>query len=268
MSRRRKKGTASSAMPVAIIMFVLTLFVLFAYQYVKAMQSVVETDKSTNCRSDGFFPRDSVLLLDATEGLSEAQLLHVTNELDRVVRDSIIYERFTVYFLKDDPERFQPRLVVCNPGDGQNLDPNKHNLKRLLKTWQNSFREPLIQSLQELADVTPATSSPIMEMLKFVSLRTFSRSTAIDKRLILVSDMVEHTNSYSQYRNKDLDFEKLSKAAYFREVRPRLDGVMIDVMYIERPALEKLQTIDHITRFWGPFVREFGGQINTINRVN
>ena len=268
MSRRNRRRKTSNALPIAIIGLVLILLVLFGYQFTKAVQSMVETDASTNCRSDGFFSRDTVVLLDATEGLSEAQLVGLTNQLEQVVRDSLIYERFTVYVLRDDPERFQSRLVVCNPGDGQNLDPNTNNIKRLLKNWQTSFRGPVIRSLQELSEVAPANSSPIMEMLKFVSLRTFSRSAAADKRLILVSDMVEHTDSYSQYRNTNLDFEKLSQTPYFREMRPALTGVMIDLLYIERPALAQLQGSDHITKFWQPLVRRAGGQIRNINYLN
>ncbi|MDC0004199.1 hypothetical protein OAE19_07350 [Porticoccaceae bacterium] len=207
-------------------------------------------------------------MLDATEAVSQAQLEDLSNQLEIMVRDSIIHERFTIYFLRDEPERFQPSLVVCNPGTGQNLSSATHNLRKLMTTWQNSFKAPVTDSLQGLAKVTPSSSSPIMEMLKFVGLRSFARSTSPDKRLILVSDMVEHTDSYSQYRNKNLNFEKLSQTPYFREMRPRLNDVMVDLLYIERPPLAKIQGSDHVKKFWQPFVRRSGGRIKNVTYIN
>ena len=267
MSRRSKRKQSSNALPLAVIGIVLLIGAVFIYKYVKVVQNTIETD-SKNCRSDGLYPRDSVILIDATQRTSEAQLEDLSNQLEKIIRDSLLYERFTVYFLRDDPERFQPRIVVCNPGTGEGLDPNTNNLRKLMNKWQNSFKTPIKESIDGLSEVTPSTSSPIMEMLKFVGLRTFSRSTASDKRLILISDMVEHTDSYSQYRNLNLDFESLSQTAFFREKRPRLNGVMINLLYIERPELSTIQGTKHITKFWQPFMRNSGGQINDVTYVN
>jgi hypothetical protein len=268
MSTRKRRKKANNTLPIIIIGLVLALLALFIYQYTKVVQGTIKTDAATNCRSDGIFPRDTVVLLDATEAVSEPQLIDLSNQLEQVVRSSIIHERFTIYFLRDDPERFQPALVICNPGTGQNLSGNTNNLKKLMATWQESFRAPIKDSLLGLAELTPSSSSPIMEMLKFVGLRSFARSTSSDKRLILVSDMVEHNESYSQYRNRNLDFESLAQTRYFREMRPRLSDVMIDILYIKRHSLNEIQSGDHIKKFWQPFVRRSGGQIRDVTYIN
>ena len=268
MSRRSRRNKTSNNIPIAIIGLVIVLVSLFFYQYIKAVQGAIKIVPETNCRADGFSPRDTVILLDATEAVSQAQLEDLSNQLGLVVRDSMIHERFTIYFLRDEPERFQPRLEVCNPGTGENLSALNNNLKKLNKVWEESFKTRVIDSLQGLAEVTPSTSSPIMEMLKFVGLRTFARSISPEKRLILASDMVEHTDSYSQYRDRKLDFENLSKSPYFREMRPRLNDVMIDLLYIERPTLSDIQGRDHVTKFWRSFVKRSGGKIKSVTYIN
>ena len=126
----------------------------------------------------------------------------------------------------------------------------------------------MIQSFRDMSNIESSESSPIMEMLKFVGLRTFAKSDSPDKRLILVSDMVEHTESYSQYRNRNFDFRSLSSTPYFREMRPSLDGVYINLLYIERASLAEIQGGDHVTKFWQPFVRRSGGQIDDITYIN
>ena len=269
MSRRRKRQKTSNILPIAIIVAVLVILGIFIFQYTKAVQNKIETDSANNCRSDGVFPRDTVVLIDATEAVSPTQLLSLSNQLDSVIRDSMIHERFTVYFLRDDPKKFQPKLLVCNPGTGQDLSPATNNLPKLLRTWRDSFQSPLKNTLKGLDEVLPSTSSPIMEMLKYVGLTTFDRSESTYKRLILISDMVEHTDSYSQYRNKNLDFKSLSQTQYFREMRPSLRDVVVNLWYLERNKLSEIQGTDHIDKLWVPFVRKSGGQvIQPITQIN
>ena len=269
MSRRsRRKKTTNNNLPIAIIALVVMLLCVFVYQYTKAVQRTIKTDKITNCRSDGFLPRDTVILIDATEAVSEAQFEDLSGQLEVIIHDSTIYERFTIYFLRDEPDRFQPKLTVCNPGTGENLSAATNNLRKLMKTWKESFEAPLKDSIDGLDEVTPSTSSPIMEMIKYVGLRTFARSKSPDKRLILISDMVEHTDSYSQYRNRNFNFDSLAKAPYFREMRPRLNEVTIKLLYLWRPSLSEIQGSEHVDKFWRPFVRRSVGQTNTVEYIN
>ena len=260
---RKKNNNLGPIIAIAMAIF---LFGTLIYQYLQLKQSEVKLD-GNNCRVDEFFPRDTVVLLDSTEALSEAQYEDILNHAQKLVRDSLVYERFTIYALQDNPDRFKPATTLCNPGDGQDK-PEIIKSKKALRKFENSFKKPLIESFSGLSKIESSETSPIMEMLKFVGLRTFARSTSPEKRLILVSDMVENTRSYSQYRNSNLDFAKHSQSPYFREMRPRLDNVFIDLLYIERPALAGIQGGNHISKFWQPFVRRSGGQIKSVTHIN
>jgi len=265
-SKKKKKKKGSGPFPFIIITLVVGLFGTLFYQYFQLTQNEIKLD-SNNCRVDGLFPRDTVILLDATDALSDSQLVGVGNRMELIVSEAIMHERFTIYALEDDPDRFKSSRTLCNKGDGQQK-PWLFRAKKTLRDWRVEFRDPMINSVKGLASVTPSKSSPIMEMIKFVGLRTFGLSKSSDKRLILVSDMVEHNDFYSQYRNRDLDFEKLAQTRYFREMRPRLSNVMIDILYVERPTLTGIQGSDHIRKFWQPLVRQSGGQIRDVTYIN
>lgn len=264
-SKKNKKKNTNHLPLIGISIFAL-LFGTLIYQFFQLKQGMIQLD-GDNCRVDGLFPRDTVVLLDSTEALSESQQVDIKNRAEKLVRDSLLHERFTIYALQDNPDRFKPTLTLCNPGDGQEKS-ELIKAKKELRMYKKEFEGPLIKSFSDMSSIVSSESSPIMEMLKFVGLRTFARSDSPDKRLILVSDMVEHTDSYSQYRNKNLDFESLSNTPYFREMRPRLDEVYIDLLYIERASLAEIQGSDHVTKFWQPFVRRSGGQINNVTYIN
>lgn len=266
--KKFKKRQQDNNIALTIIVAVIFLGILLGYKVIDTRQNMVDTDRHTNCRVDKQFPRDTVILMDATEALSESQVEGVINYLEDLVTDSIKYERFTLYFLNDDPETFKPQLTVCNPGDGQALDPNTNNLKKLLKTWERSFKYPIIKSAQGLATVAPSDYSPIMEMLKFVALRTTSKSSALDKRIIIVSDMVEHTTAYSQYRNPKANFMLFKDTPYFREMRPRLNDVNVHLLYVERSRLAYVQGREHVELFWKPFIESSNGQYRSNLIIN
>ena len=264
-SKKNKKKNNNNLSLIGISIVAL-LFVTLIYQYFQLKQGMVELD-GDNCRVDGLFPRETVVLLDSTEALSESQQVNITNRAEKLVRNSLLHERFTIYALQDNPDRFKPTLTLCNPGDGQEK-PELLKAKKQLRAFKKEFEEPMIQSFRDMSNIESSESSPIMEMLKFVGLRTFAKSDSPDKRLILVSDMVEHTESYSQYRNRNYDFRSLSATPYFREMRPSLDGVYINLLYIERASLAEIQGGDHVTKFWQPFARRSGGQIDDITYIN
>ncbi len=272
MSRRRRRASSSSGR-LAGIVGVLVFFVFLGflgYYLVRATINEVQRDDAM-CRIDEVFPRDTVILLDSTDSLNESQFLSVKNYVEKnVLEPSILDERFTVYVLNDQPDtfKFKPVVRVCRPRDGKNADPLTENPRIIKRNWDEKFIEPLLGPFTDLRANQQANSSPIMEMLKFVGHRTMTMSDAPEKRIIIVSDMVEHTSNYSQYRQSKIPFADLKNKPYFREMQPYLEGVDIEVLGIERPQLNHIQNTDHIRNFWEPFFAHAGGRLVRYKRVN
>ena len=93
-SKKNKKKNNNNLSLIGISIVAL-LFVTLIYQYFQLKQGMVELD-GDNCRVDGLFPRDTVVLLDSTEVLSESQQVNIKNRAEKLVRNSLVHERFTI----------------------------------------------------------------------------------------------------------------------------------------------------------------------------
>ena len=268
MSRRsrRKKGNQNISSWITIIVVILLGATLF-YFYSKAASEQIDIDQTSNCRTDGSAPRDTVILLDATQTLTESHLEALRNIVTQYIDESVMYERFTVYVLEDQPDRYKPQFSVCNPGDGAGVSAISGNPAKIYRNWSTSFRQPIIDMVNSLDSDLSANSSPVMEMLKFVGLRSISRETSSEKRILLVSDMVENTKAYSQYSQTNLNYSDWKDTPHFRQTRSRLDGVDVNIIYVERPSLSSIQGKDHIEKFWSPLIDEAGGLLKSVKTI-
>ena len=103
-------------------------------------------------------------------------------------------------------------------------------------------------------------------MFKYVSINTMYDSSAKQKRIIFVSDMLHHTEQYSHYR-RSIDFESFAETPYSIEVKPYLNDVNIEVLYVVRAKDRNLQNRGHIA-FWEDFVSNAGGDIVRVKTIN
>jgi len=269
MSKKAKQKKKNDQIKGSIILgFVGLLAIWFGFSLYDANDKFIELHPETNCRIDGVSPRETVILLDSTESLSEAQVETVINHLNHEIENAILFERFTVYSLKAEPERFQPQFSVCNPGDGSDKSFVNNNPRKILKKWETLFKDPILRAVTMMGYEEASQTSPVMEMLKFVGIRTFARSKSDEKRMILISDMVENTSKYSQYSDLSADFRANRDTPYFRKVKPRLLGVDVHILYIERSNLTKIQGKKHLERFWKPFLEASGGALSSITYIN
>ena len=269
MSRRsRKKKGNQNISNWILISIVLISLVALMYFYFKVSSEQVAIDSKSNCRIDGNAPRDTIILLDATQKLSDSHLEALRNIINQYIDASILYERFTIYILGDDPDKYRPQFSVCNPGDGEGVSSVTGNPQKILRNWNNSFKQPIIDVVNSLDADISASSSPVMEMLKFVGLRSIDRNMSSEKRILIVSDMVENTESYSQYSQKNLSYREWIRTPYFRKTRSRLDNVEVNIIYVERPELSSIQGKDHIEKFWSPLIKEAGGRLQTVKTIN
>lgn len=268
MSRSRRKKGNQNISYWAMILSVAFLALIFMYVYIKAVSEQVEIDKASNCRTDGKSPRDTVLLLDATEVYSDSHLEALRNIVNKYVDSALIHERFTVYVLGDEPDRYEPQLVVCNPGNGDGVSPITGAPEKMFRAWTKSFKEPIIEIVNTLDAQLSAQTSPVMEMLKFVGLRTIARKTSVEKRIIMVSDMVENTESYSQYAQTNMKYFDWRDNPHFRQTRSQLNNVDVHIIYVERPTLSHIQGRNHIEKFWRPLIDNAGGALKSIKTIN
>ena len=109
--------------------------------------------------------------------------------------------------------------------------------------------------------------SPIMEMIQAISIKGFPRERVNKrKRLLIVSDMLHHTEKYSLYC-EEIDFAKFKTNPYFQHVRSDLSEVEAMILFLMRENYENLQTGELIT-FWEEYIESMGGRLSLVQRVD
>ncbi|GFO73047.1 hypothetical protein BJAS_P3622 [Bathymodiolus japonicus methanotrophic gill symbiont] len=265
MSRRKRQQEADRKGIILLgsVILLLVVGISVFYFYVKP---TVKRDSETACRIDKKVPRETVVIIDATDNFNETQALRIKKQIELMLSSAITDERFSLYVLDETIGQRSQKFSVCNPGDGSNKSELTSNKRRIKKNWENQFYNRFTTAVDELTVAHTAIQSPILEMIKFVSVNTFLDSPAINKRLIIVSDMLHHTQQYSHYLGS-MDYTKFSKTSYALAMQPLLEGVDVQIFYLIREKNISLQNRGHI-EFWNQHILVNNGFVSSVKTVN
>ena len=228
-------------------------------------QDNVSVSKETFCPNDpDQSPGVTAVILDTTDRFSPVQQEALLNEFQRLQDSLAQYERLEVYEV--GPTKSKPLkslFSLCNPGRGKYIDPLIGNPRLVEKKWQESFTNPLKGVLAATMDRSSAQSSPIIESLQSVAVTSMDRqSDHGHRRLIIASDMLQHSEIYSHY-NRAAPFEEFKLQPEYKRAFARLKRVDVTVWYVRRAGMEDRQTRAHIT-FWEKYLNDLGA---TLQRV-
>lgn len=211
------------------------------------------------CRSD-FIPEVTAILVDHTDRFTPLQqevLRKSLQETALAVKKSGMVQLYSV----DDIQKsvLHPEFSLCNPGDDQDLE---NKLGRRASTVRKNYEDTFIKNLEDnlnkvLMDKT-AHESPIMESIQSVTVTSFAGKSkeASKKKLIVVSDLLEHSDKFSLYRGVP-DFSEYKKSTHWPSVRSDMRGVDVDIFFLHREGEEKLQT-RKLETFWQLYFLEQG----------
>lgn len=265
--RARPPGPSSSAIAGAFIAL-LALLGAGAWLYVKSEQLRVPTDPHTLCPTDRPVTDLTVVLLDVSDHFSDPQLVEVKNDLARI-RDGIPrFGLIEIYTLAEGQERLvTPLLRLCQPGTGADLNELYQNPQLARERWEKGFKDALDRELDQLLRQPSASSSPIYEAIQSTALYSFGNPAYdhVPKHLIIFSDLLQYVpGKQSQYRGVP-DFNAFRRSAYFAQVRSNLDGVQVDIYYLNRSDIH-VQGFDHI-HFWDEYFAAQGATVRSVERI-
>lgn len=201
-----------------------------------------------------------VLLVDMTDPLSFTQKL----AFEVVLRDIIEKQTPEGYLLsvfamgEDFRENAEPLVEICNPGTGEDKSEWTANLKQLRRLYNERFRDVLFNQASLLTASPPAKASPIFEMLQMVGINAFRKHDVKgERRLIVVSDMLNHTPGFSMYKGL-VDYRDFAATSYARKVQLDLSGVDVEIHYlINSPELQTRRNL----KFWEDYFTGAGARI-------
>ncbi len=224
-------------------------------------------DPETLCPLEGS-KSVTLIVIDKTDPLTGPEQTHVRH-LVAAERDAVIPgDRIAIKLLAQQDRAKEAVLDtvadLCNPGSDAN--PLFENPRRVEARYRNAFKEPIEAALAGMADAGSAPSSPIANAIR-VSIEdsTVSGGQRTDQgvKLILISDLMEHTSLASAYGGT------LSEAALGRLIpigaQARLRNAAIRVLLLPRPRYAKQQQA--AVAIWRRFLEAVSGHPVTIERI-
>jgi hypothetical protein len=204
-----------------------------------------------------------VLLVDATDPFTFAQQKAFFQLIERMAEPGSTNQGtlLTVFvFGEDIKASAEPMFERCNPGAGEGKSEVTHTLKLWQKRFDSEFREPLLRAAPAMAPKEPAARSPILQMLQIVALNFEKRETRGERRLIVVSDLIQNTSELSLYRELP-DYEQYRQRTEARRLRARLPEVRVETyLLLNTPQLQNRKFL----KFWEDYFSDMGARSSAV----
>jgi hypothetical protein len=172
----------------------------------------------------------------------------------------------SLYALGDDfKATAEPLMELCHPGDGsevKDLDDNPGIRKR---NFEQKYLKPFLEREEDLVVEKSGKASPILEMVQLVGITGFRKhGIAGEKRLIIVSDMIQNTPDLRMYKSVP-DYAAFAQSAYGLKSRADLQDVKVEFrMLMNTPAIQTERLLD----FWKTHIRQSGGRLVVHDPIN
>ena len=221
----------------------------------------------TLCPKSGAIAQ-TILIIDTTDVLTPV----AQARLEELLKS--FYDPDTAQYIKRGEELIFYRIAasaaelgkpisVCSPGNPSNRTWKDNLLSGKydqLRRWRR-FLAHIKRALPEPEQQKDADTSPLLESIAVIAARhipvTGARKNRKPTRLILFSDMLQHSANLSHYKTvpSAREFKKLRG---YGEMDAKLPDVKVRLFYIRRSALEDKQTTEHYY-WWTQYIESAGG---------
>lgn len=267
-SRRRGRRSGGSGIQVlaACLLGVASLAVIGGFAWFKlTAEKRPELVADTLCPVDG--PRSvTVVLLDTSDDIPDVGRRQLATYLGDLADGLPDYGLLELRLLDPAVDGGRTVFSKCNPGNGANLSQLVANPAAVRRRWTETFQAPLRAALDQGMAPSASESSPIMETIQRIAVERFDGRSVedVDKRLVVVSDMIEHGPAYSQYR-EGVSFAAFSKSPASRAFATDLHGADVAIRLIQR-ASAKFDANAQVA-FWQDWFDANGGRVRDVEKV-
>lgn len=256
MPRRREKGPWFWRSAIALMLT--SVFGLFA---AAAIHQPPATDPETGCRLDREDPVHTIVLVDQSDPFNATDLDWVRTLLDGEARSLPRHGRLTLV-VPNSASPYDPVQVFtgCSPGSAAESNPIFQNPKMIAAAWERKFHAPLMVQADESLRDTVAPSSPLMEAMYTLADRPDFQGQVPVRRLILVSDLMQHSPGFSMYKSgADADAWADSSLA---DMRAGLEGVEVVARIV--PRQEYPLPLGDVKVFWRDWFGAAGADYGSV----
>jgi hypothetical protein len=221
-------------------------------------------DAASLCPVDG--PQGiTVVLVDTSDDLPEPAQREVLGMLEDQITELPAYYKLDIRVLDVAGGRSRSLFSRCNPGDGTGLSEWTDNPRLARMRWIDGFRQPASDAVKSSLSSATAKSSPIMGAIQDIAIDQFSSTAAqkIEKKLIVISDMLEFTPLYSQYPSGgDLSYQRFKRSPAYLKFRT---DSHVKIEYIQQTQVT-IDSVKHI-EFWKEWITDNRGVFDGARRL-
>ena len=263
MAKRKSKKSHSNHSLIAIVILIITLtiFGVIGTMYFAATSDRGAINKESFCAHD--LKESIIILIDHSDKLSVIQKAALQTRLWDIVENlPKNYSQIKIFSAdKINENVLAPELVLCNPGSEKEMSRFTENQKIVRKHYEEKFKKQLDEILNAILNKESSSQSPIMEAVQSVAVTSFigEKNKRIKKKLILVSDLLQHTSDFSVYGGV-IDFERYKSGNHWKSVKSDLNDVEVELYFLHRDEESKLQN-SHLRDFWIDFFEGQGAKV-------
>lgn len=263
--RRTRSGEPSTVIAAVVISLVCVVAVVaFGYWRINAV-APPELIAETLCPVYG--PASiTVVLIDSSDTIPEIGRKELQQYLSDMADGIDEYGLLELRLLEPGNNGGRILFNRCNPGNGANLSALTANPEMARRRWADLFKAPLGDALRSGLAPTGADTSPILATIQSIAVERFGGQAVANtpKRLVVISDMLEHGPDFSHYRS-DADYLSFKASPAQRKFQTDLNQANVSIRYVDRPGLE----IDsaQLIAFWSDWVSDNGGKLTDVERV-
>ena len=248
MNRRRG---ASGRNALGIVLIVAALAVLGGLASAALFLRPPPTDATTLCRLDEPLAAHTIVLVDSTDRLEARHRRKLRAVLAQERSRLAQYDRLTI--MRINVRRPQEPSILfsqCLPRPPEQTNPLFENARMVQATWDEEFAQALESALRSAGAGGPQRASPIIAALRAVAADPEFGAEIPRRRLVLVSDLLEHNpQGFSLYVS---DANYAAWIASSPTGPPDFARVDLRVVPIDRPDNAERQA-QAVERFWPAF---------------
>ena len=264
--RSSARGAGAAIGGIALIFLALAALGALALFYFSVTPKP-RLDTASLCPVDG--PQGiTVVLVDTSDDLPQPAQREVLGMLEDQITALPAYYKLDVRVLDIAGGRSRSLFSRCNPGDGTGLSEWTDNPRLARMRWLDDFRQPAKDAVKSSLSSASSKSSPIMGAIQDIAIDQFSSSAAekIEKKLIVISDMLEFTPLYSQYPAAgDLSYQRFKRSAAYLKFRTDLHDAHVKIEYVQQTQVT-IDSVKHI-EFWKEWIADNRGVFDGARRL-
>ena len=272
---KRKKSSNSVGTTLTVIGAIAILIALVGAGVFLSINTEKEIalNKNNLCPVSG--ARGTVaVLLDTTDELAPVTKVEVKDKILEIQKTLPRFYRVSVYTLTENGLTKDPIASICNPGRLDQMDElAQQGLTAnpvLIEKKYKEFESAISQSISNLFEQKfGAKQSPLLASLQELSI-AIPLPVNVDEeiylagknKIVFVTDFLEHTDVFSNYRS-GLSFEEFQKSRATEKFGKSYNNTEIELLMVRR-KIDLFSTIE-LAQFWAKvFKKEFNSNIGSL----